>query len=270
MSADSPLVSVVVPAYRHARFIGEALQSIYDQTHPRIELIVIDDASGDDTFEAAAEWASSQHAEDRFEGLHLLRNERNVGAHASINRGCLIARGKYLTVLNSDDYFHPDRFAVLVDAMARQSSELAFARVVPVDDDGRYIPGPLLPPGLVGAFDAADWACVNATSMIEALRARNVAISTGNLVFSRRVYDRIGPFAALKYVHDWDFVLRASLITSPIYVPQDLYFYRIHASNSFSSLADVAEIETRIVMARLETARTAARWQPKGPQEQAA
>lgn len=262
MSAEDaiPLITVVVPSYRHEDFIGPALQSVFDQTHPRIELLVIDDASPDGTLIAAAEWASRVDADARFEGFELLSNPVNLGAHGSINRGCRVARGDYIAVLNSDDAFHPERLAKLVDALRRRSgSHLAFSRVAPIDDDGRLLSPLVLPPQLYGAFERADRAAANLPSMSHAFRSYNVGISTGNFLFTRELYERIGPFANLKYVHDWDFVLRSTLLAEPVYVAEDLYFYRLHGNNSFSQLGDVAGLETAVVFARYETA--------KGPAE---
>src|SRR6478672_13790646 len=100
-----PLVSVVVPSYRHERFIAAALASVNAQSYPNIELLVIDDASPDGTFAAAGAWASAADAEGRFHRFRLERNADNLGAHGSINRGCIASAGTYIAILNSDDLF---------------------------------------------------------------------------------------------------------------------------------------------------------------------
>lgn len=252
MFADGshPLVSVVVPSYRHEAFIAAALQSVYDQTWPRLELIVIDDASSDSTVQEAAKWASEVDAETRFERFVLERNERNLGAHGSINRGCRMSAGDFIAVLNSDDLFHADRLAKLMAALEGAGGQLAFSRVAPIDDQGHFVSPLSLPPQLYSVFERADRAAANAPSLSSAFHSCNIAISTGNFLFSRKLFERVGPFADLKYVHDWDFVLRSTLIAEPVYVAEDLYLYRLHGSNSFSQLADVAVLETEIVRER--------------------
>lgn len=251
MSPDAlPLVSVVVPSYRHEQFIATALQSVFDQTWPRVELIVLDDASPDGTLDEAARWASDVDAESRFERFLIESNVRNLGAHGSINRGCRMAQGDYVAILNSDDAFHPARLEKLVRALERERSHLAFSRVAPIDESGRFVAPQALPNELRGAFERADRARANVRNLSVAIRATNIAISTGNFVFTRDLFDAVGPFADLKYVHDWDFALRSTVIAEPVYVPEDLYFYRLHGTNSFSSLAHVADLETEIVRAR--------------------
>lgn len=257
MSPDArPLVSVVVPCYRHEAFVAAALQSVYDQDYEAIELIVIDDASPDGTVAAVADWASRQDADGRFARFELLPNPVNLGAHGSINRGCRLARGEYIAVLNSDDLFAPARIRRLVEAVQRASAHLAFSRVAPVDEQGRFVSPVDLPPQLFSVFERADRAAANLPNLAYAFRLCNIAISTGNFLFSRALYERIGPFADLKYVHDWDFALRSTLVAEPVYVPEDLYLYRLHGSNSFSQLGDIAAIETEAVYARYAACRS--------------
>lgn len=257
MSANAlePLVSVVVPAYCHKTFVAEALQSVYDQTHTRIELIVIDDASSDGTLQEVAKWASEVDADGRFERFNLFVNTSNLGAHNTINRGCSMCRGEYIAILNSDDAFHPARIEKLVRAMAVRDAHMAFSRVAPVDDKGAFVSPAALPSSLCSAFESADRAVASLPALSLAFHDRNIAISTGNFLFTHELYQRIGPFADLKYVHDWDFALRSTLIAEPAYVPEDLYFYRLHGSNSFSQLSGVAEVETEIVRARYRQSR---------------
>jgi hypothetical protein len=83
-----------------------------------------------------------------------------------------------------------------------------------------------------------------------ALIRQNVAISTGNFVFSRRLAETIGGFQPLKYCHDWDFILQALVHTQPVYVDEALYDYRLHAANAFRGIQHLAEAETEVVLRR--------------------
>lgn len=123
-----PLVSVVVPAYCHAEFIEDCLRSIHAQTYSEIELIVVDDLSTDDTFARAEALLQGDFAA-RFRRVVLLRNERNLGAHDAINRGIAESRGSHVTLINSDDLYHPDRVSALMAALAETGAELGFSLV---------------------------------------------------------------------------------------------------------------------------------------------
>jgi glycosyltransferase involved in cell wall biosynthesis len=237
-----PLVSVVVPAFTHERYVEAALQSVYEQTYEPIELIVVDDQSLDRTAAVIEEFCNRAAVADRFRRTVLIKNETNVGAHASINRGLHESRGDYINILNSDDLFSPNRVVRLLDACERNGADFAFSRVELLVEDPAEASDEA--PFLYRVQDSIHLF----PTVGYALLRNQCALSTGNFFFSRRVHERIGDFCALKYCHDWDFILRAVLITEPVFVAEPLYVYRLHASNSFRQLQALAEQETARVL----------------------
>jgi glycosyltransferase involved in cell wall biosynthesis len=242
----APLVSVVVPAYNHERYVENALESVAAQTHAAVELIVVDDCSTDATADVAGRWCAAQGAAGRFSRIELLRNEANLGAHASLNRGMAVARGEYLCLLNSDDYFAPARIEKLVGRMERERARFAFSAVMPVDAAGRRT----LASPLARRIATAREEIAALPSVSFGFLFRQLAISTGNFLLHRSLYEEIGGFAPLRYCHDWDYALRAFLRAEPVFVDEYLYFYRFHESNSYASLDDVARRETDAVLER--------------------
>lgn len=226
------LVSVIVPAYGHEAFVAAALDSVAAQTHAAVELIVIDDCSKDATFARIEEWVAASGARDRFARLVVRRNETNLGAHGALNLGLELARGTYVSLLNSDDMYDPERLAVLVAAARRTGGEFLFSGVKVVDARGDRLTGPGLPSQIEFMADYVD----AFPSVSYALLGRNVAVSTGNFFFTRDLARRVGGFSSLKYCHDWDFILRASLLTEPVLAPRPLYLYRVHGANTFAAL----------------------------------
>lgn len=98
-----PWVTAVVPAYNASATIGTAVKSLLAQSWPRLEILVVDDASEDDTAEKVTELARLAPR------VRLIRHEHNRGAYAARNTGMQAARGDYLTVHDSDDWSHPER-----------------------------------------------------------------------------------------------------------------------------------------------------------------
>jgi glycosyltransferase involved in cell wall biosynthesis len=94
-----PLVSVCIPTYNYARFLPGAIESVLGQTLEDLELIVLDDASTDDTAAVA-----ERYADERF---RYVRHERNIGLFANFNRCLEVARGDFVKVLCADDWLHP-------------------------------------------------------------------------------------------------------------------------------------------------------------------
>jgi glycosyltransferase involved in cell wall biosynthesis len=119
VAAASPLVSVIMPAHNAAAFIGEAIASVLAQTFRDLELIVVDDASTDDTTRVVEEVA-----DPRVRLLRLLRNAGPVGAR---NAGLDVAHGRYVALLDADDVAHPERIAHQIELLERSGADVCAA-----------------------------------------------------------------------------------------------------------------------------------------------
>lgn len=109
-------ISVIIPAYNQGHYLGEAIQSVLDQTYPDFEVIVVDDGSTDKTAQVACSFS-----DPRVRYIH----QENRGLSAARNTGILRSSGKYLTFLDSDDLFVADKLETLLNAMQRDP-ELGF------------------------------------------------------------------------------------------------------------------------------------------------
>lgn len=107
MSIEQPLVSVVLPTYNRAHFIGQAISSALNQTYQNIELIVVDDGSTDDTERVIATFDD--------ERLRYIKLPKNVGRSAARNHGLAVVRGEFVAFLDSDDYFLPGKTELQVE-----------------------------------------------------------------------------------------------------------------------------------------------------------
>jgi glycosyltransferase involved in cell wall biosynthesis len=237
-----PMISVVVPAYNHAAYVSSALESVRGQTCSDFEIIVVDDGSKDETLQLSKSFADA-NPKIRVE----IVPQSNEGAAAAINRGIGIAAGDFIAILNSDDFYHPERLSRLHQALDRSDSLLAFSGVEVVDEDGRPLPkGDQYADQLRARIDAA----LKFKRLEYSLLDFNIAVSTGNLFFRRELFDLVGGFRNLRLCHDWDFVLTALKYTSPTFVPDPLYFYRLHGGNSFIQARDAIDEEPKIVLRR--------------------
>lgn len=104
-----PAISVIIPTYNSARYIGSCIQSVLGQTFGAFEIIVVDDGSTDDTVRIVAEMAQ------RDGRIRLTRHMKNSGAaSAPRNTGLRMSRGKYIGFLDSDDMYTPTALAELI------------------------------------------------------------------------------------------------------------------------------------------------------------
>ena len=228
------LVSVVIPYYKHKQYIESCIDSIFKQTYPHIELIIIDDCSPDGSGEYVKQIIKNQDWIDRFSSkISFTSFKKNQGAYAAINYGINQAIGDFVAVVNSDDLYHPERLEIMVDSMQKDQKDFAFSGVIYIDDNGQDI------------SKSDDWAQTYSKiqEKIEdlptlgfAALTGNPGISTGNFVFTKNLYQSTFGFRNLRYCHDWDFMLQCVHHTEPLFVKDKLYYYRVHETNAFKSL----------------------------------
>jgi glycosyltransferase involved in cell wall biosynthesis len=107
-----PTVSVVLPNYNHAHHVGTALRALAAQTRPADEIIVVDDASTDNSI------AVIESYQEILPQLRLLRNERNLGVNHTLNRGFAEAHGSHVLSSAADDWIEPPFIAHMAEAVA--------------------------------------------------------------------------------------------------------------------------------------------------------
>lgn len=219
----SPQVSVLMPAYNHALYVRTAVESVLGQTYGDLELIVIDDASSDET------WEVLQSFED--ERLHLRRHEVNQGAHTTLNEALAMARGEFFAIINSDDIFVPTRIAVCLEALRNNGADLVGSDIVLIDADGEPVPEHWW----VRAFSNLKQVWTETGDWHASLLHGNVFMTTSNFVFRRSWLEVVGDLRDLRYVHDYEWLLRGLIKDRRLaWLDAPLLHYRLHASNTIS------------------------------------
>ncbi|KQN30882.1 hypothetical protein ASE92_19280 [Pedobacter sp. Leaf41] len=108
----APLVSIIVPNYNHSKFLSKRLESIFNQSFQDFELIILDDASTDQSVELIKQIISDK------ENVSLIVNSKNSGSTFSQwNKGIILAKGKYIWIAESDDYASDSFLSALVPLM---------------------------------------------------------------------------------------------------------------------------------------------------------
>ncbi len=125
-----PTVSVIMPLHNSAHFMGEAIASVLGQSFGDLELLLIDDASGDESYELARCHASCDKR------VQVLKLSCNSGAAASRNAGLKVARGRYVAFLDSDDVWESDKLTVQLKAMMKLNAIFSYTDYIVVDRVG--------------------------------------------------------------------------------------------------------------------------------------
>ena len=112
----TPEVSVVIPAYNSEAYIAQALESVLCQTYRNLEVILVDDASVDSTIKIARSFNDKR--------LRIIANQQNRGVSYSRNCGIQAARGTWIALLDSDDWYAPERLEILLSAAKGENADL--------------------------------------------------------------------------------------------------------------------------------------------------
>jgi glycosyltransferase involved in cell wall biosynthesis len=213
-------LSVVLPNYNHAKFIGRALAALLSQDRVADEIIVIDDGSTDDSVTVIERIAAAAPA------IRRLRNPGNIGVIATLQRGLDAARGKYVYFAASDDWVLPGFFALALRRLEANPDAGLFcgeAMLIVGRPDGRLGVGrgggPRLRAGRIDAAQAQDL-----------LRSTDNWILTGSTIFRRDCvtwaggFDaRLGSFAdgfvARKVALKYGFLFEPEIVASWVVFP---------------------------------------------------
>ncbi len=135
-----PEVSIIMPNYNCAGFIGEAIESVLAQTYQDRELIICEDCSTDRSPEIIAGYAAKEPR------IRVYRNEKNRGLAASRNRAIALAQGEYIALLDSDDIWYPQKLDVQLRYMREQNIDICYAAYDIMTEEGKKIATIFPPP----------------------------------------------------------------------------------------------------------------------------
>jgi glycosyltransferase involved in cell wall biosynthesis len=218
MTGASPLVSVVIPMYNAAAFIGQTVESVLAQTYHPLEVIVVDDGSHDNSAAIVEQWAG----ENRVRLVH----QKNAGVSAARNKGLAMTRGRYIAFLDADDIWLEDNLEKKVRLLEQQPEVgLVHSDAAVIDENGR-------PTGEVKAGKAGH--------LLEPLlRWEGTCIpAPSSMLVRKEVLEAVGGFdPQLSTAADQEFFFRVAAKYRIGRVPGVTWQYRIHGNNMHQDLA---------------------------------
>ncbi len=206
--APPPLISVALCTYNGADYLGELLASLQAQSWPRLEIIAVDDASSDHTWDLLQQAASSDSR------LQCVRNASTLGLVANFERALSLCRGALIAPCDQDDIWQHDKLAKLHAALGPHT--LAYCDSALIDEQGRPL-GQRVSDRLrmVEGNDPlpfAFWNCISGHAML----------------FRRELLGWALPLPNVRF-HDWWLAFVAASRGSIVFLPRVLVSYRQHA-----------------------------------------
>lgn len=219
-----PLVSVVVPNYNYARYLRERIDSILNQTYTDYELILLDDASTDNSAEILAEYRANPHVS------HIVINEKNTGSpFVQWMKGVSLSRGKYVWIAEADDLAEPDFLETCVGLAEKYADvSVCYAGSFLIDAAGKV---EHRDPNHWGRRKKKGYACFSGKRFAEYnLYWKNYIINASGVIFRREYAENLtrSSFLSMKYCGDWLFWFEMALQGSVVEVYRQLNYFRQH------------------------------------------
>ncbi len=130
---SQPLVSVIMPCYNMASYVSDSIKSVIAQTYPHWELLIVDDASSDETVNIIKSYAQ---ADSR---IKLALKKQNSGISDTRNQCIQMAQGQFLAFLDADDIWHPEKLEKQLSFMLAKNIGFTYSTYDWIDEDGKIM-----------------------------------------------------------------------------------------------------------------------------------
>lgn len=181
------LISGIIPVYNVSEYVDEALESIINQDDVRLEIIVVDDCSSDDTFDKVQRWAN------RFDNIKAYKNKSNIKICKTLNFAYLMSKGEYIARFDGDDISLKARLRSQLDFIKNNKVDLVGCQMIAVNADGDILSKGKMPVGKKFVIDASKYASPIAHIWLA----------------KREIYEKLNGYRNIPYAEDYDFILRA-------------------------------------------------------------
>lgn len=213
---STPKVSIIMPCYNSEKYIEKAIQSVLEQTYRNFELIIIDDDSTDKTWEII-----EQYAKKDFRVICTRKSENEKGISKSMNKGIEMARGKYITRMDSDDIIIPKKILRQVQFLdENEEYGICSVNIAMMDNLGNIYNENVYPEQKV----PSEWTFLWTNPVPNAPCMYRTSIIKGNNI----------TFSNLRTAEDYDFLEKLITKTKVYMINLPLYYYRYNEKSTYN------------------------------------
>lgn len=211
------LVSVVITNYNNQKYIEECLDSILKQTYKDIELILIDDASTDNSDEIIRKWIKKNVNKFKKNDLFTyIKLPRNIGFSGAITLGFFLARGEFIAVQDGDDISHEERIKRQVNYLRKNNNISVVGTNYNIFENN------------LKKLEKANWLKYGVDKIRESYKKGNHCVCHGTILFRGKVFDKLGGLTR-KFDGAEDYEVISKFINEGVEnLKETLYYYRAH------------------------------------------
>lgn len=250
MSCHRPLISVIIPNYNHSIYLEQRLESVFNQTYPSFEVLLLDDCSTDESREILTRFATYEKVS------HCIFNTNNTGnTFAQWSKGIALAKGEFIWIAESDDYAAPTFLERVVAPLIDDSEVvLSYCQSNRVNElgitTGNWITHTQ---DLDSTMFMKDFSMDSNVFIERFLICRNVIPNASAVVFKKSAVDIEQHFDMAyeyRYCGDWMFYIKLIINKKVAFVSDSLNNFRYHDN---SVIANVVKTENRISIIDIES-----------------
>jgi len=236
----SPLVTVICLCYNHAEYVVQTLDSVLTQSHPNIELLIVDDASTDDSVNVIENYLLEKSL-----SINFIKNPVNLGLTQSFNKAVAFAQGDFLIDLAADDVLFPHTVATQVDAFLNSNLEttaIVYGNAMNIDENNQFLSYFFEVDPLLKVHDQA----LHQTDYARILNTGKTFCSVSAMM-NKKIFDTLKGYDNSLAFEDLDYWLRAAREYQLIFIDEVLIQKRrllnshgsqFHIKSAFSNQMD--------------------------------
>lgn len=238
--ANLPLVSVIALCYNHERFLKNCLESVRSQTYPNLQIIIMDDCSKDSSVSLIREWISQNSTLP----VTFIAHEQNRGICKTLNEALSHTRGKYISMVATDDAWEPEKIFEQVTVMESLDETVG---VIYSDAFTMNEAGVRQPKRFVETY--RNFRRLPEGNIHELLWEGNFIPAMATLI-RRSVFEAVGKYDESLFYEDWDMWLRISRCYRFASYPKPTAHYRVFSASMSKSAADRMNCSNEIIFTK--------------------
>jgi glycosyltransferase involved in cell wall biosynthesis len=232
---NHPLVSIIACCYNHEEFVEETLDGIISQTYEKIELIIIDDFSTDNSVKKINNWIKKHKYECLF-----IQNTENLGVVKTLNKALKKCNGKYLSLIACDDIYLPKKTENQIQIFEKLDDDYAaiYSDAYIINDDGIYQYGTQISRKQINKPPSGN--------IYEDLIRKDNFIPALSVIYKTEIIKELGYYDESLIYEDYDMLLRLSK-QYKIYFSKEIdVCYRLHQTNMNYNLDKPIFLDSKI------------------------
>ena len=238
MNEEHPFVSVIIPCFNGEKFIGEAIESVLNQTYQNWELIIVDDGSTDNSKKIIKQYCIADKR------IHYIQNKKNKGIPSTRNTGIKISNGEYIAFLDQDDLWMKDKLDLFIREFNRYDTKVGIIfsdiEIVFADDIIRR------------NYKKVNYYKIqklNKRNFIKKLFTENFIITPSQVILRKECFNKLGLLdERLHGGDDYDFWLRATGEFNFKYLGIPLTKYRFHKENTTKKIRYYMDEDVMVII----------------------